>query len=397
MPLVARENTGPRLTTLGWALYLASSWTWCIGMFLPVLLVRDYGIWGFVVFAAPNVVGAAAMGWVLTRAEHAARIAERHRGLCRAFSGVTIAFHLFFLQWIGTRVGGFWWVAVLVGVPVAAAVAVPRSQRFMRAAAAAAWLLSAAVLAFLLRDRSAAGDWTLADPRGSVDVLWLAPVCAFGFALCPYLDPTFLRARRECSHAAARAAFTLGFGFFFLAMILLTLLYAPLVADGAVSQGFATRATFVLVLVHMSVQLVFTCAAHWKESLPLGRGRQLALPLAGLIAGLPFMHGWNVGTMPSYEVVYRGFMAFYGLAFPSYVWICMIPTGDGHSGLGGDRGRRKLLVWSGAVGLAAPFFWMGFVRLEEFFLAPGLLVVLLARILVRPRGQERSATEPAIN
>ena len=48
-----------------WAIYLASSWTWCIGMFLPVLLVRDYGIWGWIVFAVPNVLGAAAMGWVL--------------------------------------------------------------------------------------------------------------------------------------------------------------------------------------------------------------------------------------------------------------------------------------------------------------------------------------------
>lgn len=29
-----------------WALFLASSWTWCIGMFLPVLLMRDAGWMG---------------------------------------------------------------------------------------------------------------------------------------------------------------------------------------------------------------------------------------------------------------------------------------------------------------------------------------------------------------
>src|ERR1051325_4731620 len=51
----------------GWAIYLGMSWTWCIGMFLPVLLVRDYGVWASVVFAVPNVLGAAAMGWVLSR------------------------------------------------------------------------------------------------------------------------------------------------------------------------------------------------------------------------------------------------------------------------------------------------------------------------------------------
>ncbi|MBV8780683.1 MAG: hypothetical protein JO353_04735, partial [Phycisphaerae bacterium] len=51
---------------LGWAIFLGVSWTWCIGMYLPVLLVRDYGFWGWVVFAIPNVVGAAAMGWTIT-------------------------------------------------------------------------------------------------------------------------------------------------------------------------------------------------------------------------------------------------------------------------------------------------------------------------------------------
>jgi hypothetical protein len=50
-------------STLGWANYLGMSWTWCIGMFLPVLLVRDYGIGAWWIFAIPNVVGAAAMGW----------------------------------------------------------------------------------------------------------------------------------------------------------------------------------------------------------------------------------------------------------------------------------------------------------------------------------------------
>src|SRR5690242_7362807 len=66
---MAMEQTGAGRTSwlrvLGWGAYLACSWTWCISMFLPVLLVRDYGVWGFVVFAVPNVIGAGAMGWVL--------------------------------------------------------------------------------------------------------------------------------------------------------------------------------------------------------------------------------------------------------------------------------------------------------------------------------------------
>jgi len=378
------ERTNSAWKTLGWSLYLACSWTWCIGMFLPVLLVRDYGVWGFVVFAAPNVVGAAAMGWVLADSAAAERILARHTPACRAFSGVTIAFHLFFLQWLGTKITGEWWIIALVVTPIAAAILMGRSQRVMLALAAAVWALSAAAFVSVTRDRAATGDWSLGGRGGPpVDLLWLAPVCAFGFALCPYLDPTFLRARRECGRGAARAAFTLGFGAFFLAMILLTLLYAPMFRGERFNMAFAGVATLGLLVGHVTTQAIFTCAAHWKESLPLGRGPLVALPLLGLALGLPFVHGWSIGPMPSHEVVYRCFMAFYGLVFPAYVWICAIPTPDGHSGLRGERGRRKLLVWSGAVGLAAPFFWMGFIQLSEFYLAPGLLIVLTARLAVR--------------
>ena len=49
----ARREAGP----IGWAAFLASSWTWCIGMFLPVLMIRDYGGWGWAVFALPNILG----------------------------------------------------------------------------------------------------------------------------------------------------------------------------------------------------------------------------------------------------------------------------------------------------------------------------------------------------
>ena len=56
----------------GWAVFLAMSWTWCIGMFLPVLLLRDLGLGGFLVFAIPNILGAAAMGWLLRDVSKAA-------------------------------------------------------------------------------------------------------------------------------------------------------------------------------------------------------------------------------------------------------------------------------------------------------------------------------------
>src|SRR5215216_6488221 len=82
-----------------WAIYLGMSWTWCIGMFLPVLLVRDYGIWAWVIFAIPNVVGAAAMGWVLKDYDSQAIVAA-HGHAIKAFSLVTATFQLFFALWM---------------------------------------------------------------------------------------------------------------------------------------------------------------------------------------------------------------------------------------------------------------------------------------------------------
>ncbi len=82
-----------------WAFFLACSWTWCIGMFLPVLLVRNWGIWGWVVFAIPNIIGAAAMGWVIRSRDVSEHILERHRLAIAIFSLITVAFHIYFVYW----------------------------------------------------------------------------------------------------------------------------------------------------------------------------------------------------------------------------------------------------------------------------------------------------------
>ena len=53
------------LATVGWGLFCASSWTWCIGMYLPVLLLRHFGWPGVLAFVVPNVAGCVAFGYVL--------------------------------------------------------------------------------------------------------------------------------------------------------------------------------------------------------------------------------------------------------------------------------------------------------------------------------------------
>jgi hypothetical protein len=67
------------------------------------------------------------------------------------------------------------------------------------------------------------------------------------------------------------------------------------------------------------------------------------------------------------------------------MWLLAIPTADGHAGPGGLEGRRKLRVLVIAIALAAPCFWVGFIERETWWLAPGMMVLIVARLFVRPR------------
>lgn len=386
------------LGVLGWAAYLACSWTWCIGMFLSVLLVRDYGVWGFVVFAVPNVVGAGAMGWVLT-SESGARIAKEHRSACGWFSVVTVAFQMFFGWWLVRMTNndpGTWWLFVIVLVGMALSVVAAMAKWPHVLASVMVWAISVGIAVTFAAYGGigrAHTPWLVKEP--GIGLALLAPVCAFGFALCPYLDSTFLRARVVAEGRTGTAAFTVGFGVLFLAMILFTLGYAWVFLDIRRAPEWAVN----LVSTHIIMQIGFTIAAHAMVQLPASRERQqarvsirgmvvgiltglvlFAAPMIGVAAGDGTVAGLSVG-----EVIYRCFMSFYGLVFPAYVWLCMIPSRDGHRGIDGALGRRKLVVLLGACALAAPCYWMGFIERVEWWLAPGLGVVLVARLLVRGR------------
>ncbi len=404
---------------VSWGAYLACSWTWCIGMFLPILLVRDYGPWAFVVFAAPNVVGAAAMGWVL-RPGAAEEILERHRHACRLFSAVTIAFQLCFLNFVGLRLFPLPWG--VLGADLVLLGACFAGRRW----APLVWAASLGLLVALgWGARAGAGSgftgfWAFGAGDGApaqrslAGLALLAPVCVFGFALCPYLDLTFLRARRELARRPARRAFTLGFGVLFLAMIIGTLVYAPTLVhllDNAAPAGLAGAmaipawAVYVLV-AHLFLQLVYTIGVHAREyarSCPSAGSRVVPFLLGSIafVASVVLLHDQNrPGAIGDPEAVYRSFMAFYGLVFPAYVWICMIPSRDrhgaAHSGIDGPLGRRKLAVFAVCVLAAMPMYWLGFIDRDERWLAPGLALVLIARLAAtRPRARGHTARPQA--
>jgi hypothetical protein len=388
----------PDAPAAAWAAFLACSWTWCIGMFLPVVLLRDYGPWGFVIFAVPNVIGAASIGWVIRSPETAKRILDRHRLAIGLFSAVTIAFHVYFLAWIGSWmpgvlgldrkiVSGILTIALLAFVGLSVA-----SVRTLVLTSVPLWLMSGALVGTLMGidTRTAA-----ALPPAAIDesaLLWLAPVMVFGFALCPYLDGTFLTARASLSNDRAKVAFGLGFGVLFLAMIVGTVLYAPLL-ESTLGGHTVARWVGAFLLIHLLLQSIFTISAHRRASTldavpaPVLWGQLLVAAGGAVLATrLPDYAGLSAG-----EIGYKIFLVFYGLVFPAFVWLFMIP-GKNISSRGGRfqppvSVRQHRLIFAAAVGIALPMFWMGFIERQEFFLVPGILVVLASRLLLRTKPQ----------
>ncbi len=405
MSVLEYASPAPR-TKLGfqwilWAVYLGMSWTWCIGMFLPVLLVHQFDLWAWVVFAIPNVVGAAAMGWTISR-ETGVSILGNHARAVSAFSTVTISFQLFFALWIFRNFGAFglraWPFFVALFGPVFI-LSVPRRFSFLLAVAVFAGSLACLVKLALV------GDLGIGDPAGLLrvdqasDVFGLTTVCSFGFALCPYLDGTFLAARARLSRNASRAAFGVGFGIFFFSMIVFTLFYArPVWALRAYLFPHTAALIATMLGTHWAIQLGYTVGVHTSSILSIGTPRSTTIrnlflaPAAAVAAfTLTLLIRWSDHyAMETGELIYRLFMSFYGLIFPAYVWLCMIPT----------RGRAKPSLWSLKVFavtcvLAAPMYWMGFIEKKMLWLIPGVALVLIARVLVPRREDVNVRLDPA--
>ena len=176
-------------------------------------------------------------------------------------------------------------------------------------------------------------------------------------------------------------------------MILFSLLYAVPVAEWYLATSGSWAAGILephdewlyhFISIHWTIQLAFTIAVHWSTSDALGRKKSrrprwiiisslvVGLVVAAMVPMLPTVAGLSPG-----EVIYRCFIGFYGLVFPAYVYLCMIP----------GRGRfapskRQWIVLTFSVLIASPMFWMGFIERKMLWLLPGLSVVLLARLFI---------------
>ena len=83
-----------------WGLFLANSWTWCIGLYLPVIMIQRFGWPGFIAFAIPNVLGCAAFGYIIRIRQRSDELVARHSVAMTWFSIVTVAYHIFFITWL---------------------------------------------------------------------------------------------------------------------------------------------------------------------------------------------------------------------------------------------------------------------------------------------------------
>ncbi len=378
---------GP-LAAIMWALFLGCSWTWVIGMYFPVLLLRDYGLWGWVAFAVPNVLGAAAMGWVLKNAEASRRLVERHGPACRWFGLVTVAYQAYLIGALAGPMG-----LTVAGVLALMVLVAGRADNLRDTYTA---LLIFAVSIGLFIYAQTTGDlWTHLDaatfiPRlTTLDLYFFAPAAIFGFALCPYLDLTFHRARQSTTPGTGKAAFTVGFCGVFFSMIVFSLGYAGALANATGHIGLdLARLLWPVLLVQLVVQGAFTAAVHIRSLTVKVSGRAefgLFITLAlGLMLGLGalLMDGepgpwvkWDFVTSIT-ELIYRLFLLLYGTVFPAYVFLCMIPTYRQVSH------KAKICVFAVAATLSYPLACVAFIANRSMWVLAIFAVIVAARCVI---------------
>ncbi len=351
----------PALATVGWGLFCTCSWTWCIAMYLPLILQRHFGWTGVLVFALPNVIGCAAFGYVLGSGRASGSLVERHRTAMRLFSIAAVGYQAYFVSLLlandAVLGSGVLAGAGLVGAGLLLSF-LPIG--FFPWLAVVVYAVSLATLAALgwIPDGGA-----VAGPEQGLALFW--PVIAFGFLFCPYLDLTFHRALAE---SPSRHAFGL-FGIAFGVMLVLTCAYR----DRLWVVAFVPA-------VHIVTQSLFTIAAHLRELRIRDRDEPrwpvVAAVLGGLVAaGAVLAVDPSESPVPG-EAIYLRFLVFFGLLFPAYVLIFMGP------GRTLARTVRNHVVFAIAMLLAMPFYELGFIGGRTWLLVFPIAGLLAWKIVV---------------
>jgi hypothetical protein len=324
--------------------------------------------------AVPNVAGCVLVGYVGAAGKGFAG-GSGHAAARQLFSIAAVAFNAYFLAWLaGAAAPG----GARAGLAAGGAVVIAAAAAFVPVSV---WpLLAAAVYAVSVATFAALGTSSLASVpwqglRAPADLLWLVPVVAFGFLLCPVLDLTFARARAE-----ARTPHVFGvLGAAFPAMLVLSLLYRDRLDRIAIVPA-----------AHVLAQVVFTAAAHLRELLA-GPGcgwRRTGLAVAVALAAVLLA---AVGQPGGGDAGYLRLLALFGLVFPAYVLLFVGP------------GRTLTPSYGALGGFAAvmlaclPFYELGFVRGRVALLELPMAVLVawkLAILLTGPRAAGRGEAAP---
>jgi hypothetical protein len=366
------------LKTIGWGLYCAASWTWCIGMFLPHVMLERFGWPGFIAFAVPNILGCAGFGYVLSRA-NAKRLRAKHATAMTWFSLVTIAFHIFFvcLLWRWLAPPGVLDDWSLLFAPfillIGAVIVYGIPDRYWPAPAALVYAISLGVWFTLGRGSLSTITWTGTEPMANL--AWMTPIVVLGFLACPYLDLTFYRARLETPSRHAFAVFGVAFGL----MILFTCAYW---------QRIGMTAWFGLLAVHLFAQSMLTVGVHLREMERAG-DRALLLPkrlrnaTIVLMAMMLLLAGFATSKSMMIDMYLR-FFVFYGLIFPAYVVIVMPTATDA------NRGHVARNVFLTTLALAI-FCELGFLHGYDW-----LLTIPVATVLIWSASRRRGRTAQGV-
>jgi len=367
-------------------------------MLFPALLLRDFGWLGYAAFAVPNVLGAAAMGFVLKDATAAAALVAKHKPMLKRFSEITISYHVFVIMWLFLRLYGEWFV--LLVPPVAAAMFVLTSKGSRRIVFLA-MVVSFTAFAIGLQTFFNSGQQELlgklpsqAPALSTFDLLLFVPASVAGFLCCPYLDLTFQRARMETSPTGGKIAFAVGFGLVFFSMILFASQYGSLVEPFLTSDQLVDQAPAPLLdnstkhplhelipklAVFFFIQVCFTLCVHLQERLRAGRVDDalysvVAIALGALL-GLGALSDGFVG-----ENIYRGYLLCYGTIFPLYVWLIMIKPFR-VAAQTACRKRRCAVFFVASIA-AYGFGWLGYIEHVPMGAAVAIAVFPIARLMI---------------
>ncbi len=340
-------------------------------MFLPVILIRDFGAGGVLAFAIPNVIGCTAFGYVLANRQRREALLRTHRPALRWFSMAAVAYNVYFIGWLLnlTATRGTPWLGAYAGgaVIVVGIVLAALPFRFWPGLAVVIYVVSLASFAGVGIDAITTIPATGARP--ATGVAWLAPVMAFGFLLCPVLDLTFYRA---LDRSPSRHAFAV-FGVTFAVMLVLTCAYRDVIVLSLVP------------IAHIAAQTAFTAGAHLRELRATGTSQWKIVPVSLAFVALV---GVLSVTGEAGERVYLRFLVLYGLIFPSYVLLFVGP------GPVPAPSRRNVLIWAAAMLACLPFYELGFIHDRLWLPVIPLAAILAFRVAAGFARRTASRTGP---